>query len=179
MRGTAVGPAGTAEYAAPEAFNPPAAGQQEATREQALPKADVYSFCIMLHHVMTRVKPFAECESAMQVLFAVAGGRRPDARLLRQAGLREVVARGWDAKWDVRPSMQELLAVLDPAAAVLARDEQEARNDASLCVVCIERPRSHVLTPCGHFCVCEQDAALLAACPICRVAIAGKHKLFQ
>lgn len=35
--------------------------------------------------------------------------------------------------------MQELLAEVDPAAAAMARDEQEEREDATRCVICLER----------------------------------------
>ena len=36
------------------------------------------------------------------------------------------------------------------------------------CVVCLERPRSVVMMPCRHLCMCKLCAAGLSNCPICR-----------
>ena len=46
-----------------------------------------------------------------------------------------------------------------------------ADDDEHLCAICIDAPRTHVLVPCGHKCVCGDCAALSVqrgACPICR-----------
>lgn len=39
------------------------------------------------------------------------------------------------------------------------------------CVICLNELRSHVLQPCGHFCVCLSCAEDLSACPICRRSV--------
>ena len=52
-----------------------------------------------------------------------------------------------------------------------ARDDvQVGAPDESLCVVCMEGPRSHLLVPCGHLCLCQRCASHRAweACPLCR-----------
>jgi len=40
------------------------------------------------------------------------------------------------------------------------------------CVICMARPRTHLVAPCGHLCFCQQCAARMGAtgtpCPICR-----------
>ena len=43
-------------------------------------------------------------------------------------------------------------------------------DDIEECVVCLERPKSHVLIPCGHQCICETCQARLIPgnCPVCR-----------
>ena len=40
------------------------------------------------------------------------------------------------------------------------------------CVACLDRPRSVVVVPCGHLCLCPECAARLPTqhCPICRAA---------
>ena len=54
-----------------------------------------------------------------------------------------------------------------------------ADDDANLCVICVERPKTKILGPCGHRCLCDGCAATkvnwctgkrtgLARCPICR-----------
>ncbi len=138
---------------------------------------DVYSYCLTLHHVLSMAKSFAECANAMQVLYAVGQGKRPDAARL-PANLRQCVTLGWNRDPRRRPTMQEVLERVDPAAAAMARDEQELRDDAASCVICMQRPRSHVLTPCGHWCVCEEDAKQ-QRCPICRADVAAALNVFQ
>ena len=60
--------------------------------------------------------------------------------------------------------------------------EQEERM---LCVVCLERARSHVLLPCGHKCLCSNcvDTVLGtgadAVCPLCRTPIQKAQRVFD
>ena len=46
------------------------------------------------------------------------------------------------------------------------------------CVVCLENARSTGLQPCGHVCVCDNCAGSLRACPMCRVQIVTRQKLY-
>jgi len=45
-------------------------------------------------------------------------------------------------------------------------------GDAHLCRICLDRTRTHMFTPCNHFCCCEQCADVMnldyGGCPICR-----------
>lgn len=166
------GAIGTPEYCAPEVFDP-----QEGI---ALPlaKIDVYSFAMTFHHILTNQKPYADCGNPMRVMRAIDSGRRPDINLLPIA-LRQIVAQAWDAQPANRPTMQHILVALNPAVAALAQEEQELREDATKCVVCIENMRSHVLIPCGHLCVCDGCGETLQACPLCRTAVVSRHRVFQ
>ena len=38
------------------------------------------------------------------------------------------------------------------------------------CVVCLTDPKSVVLLPCRHLCVCETCLVFLDKCPVCRAA---------
>ena len=49
--------------------------------------------------------------------------------------------------------------------------EGKGGGDAMECVICLDELRSHVLQPCGHFCVCLSCAEDLSACPICRRSV--------
>ena len=54
-------------------------------------------------------------------------------------------------------------------------------DDENECVVCLDAQKSHVLIPCGHFCVCEACADRLAVgdgCPICRTPVQIKTRVF-
>ena len=45
-------------------------------------------------------------------------------------------------------------------------------KENQLCVVCIDSPRSHILVPCGHVCLCAACAEreVWDECPVCRTA---------
>ena len=58
------------------------------------------------------------------------------------------------------------------------------REEQALCIVCLERARSHVLLPCGHKCLCAVCAASIMAtaghtCPVCRDTIVHVHRVFE
>ena len=53
--------------------------------------------------------------------------------------------------------------------------------EASSCCVCVEAPRTVLLLPCRHLCVCESCAArpqLNNKCPVCRSQISDTIKVF-
>ena len=55
-----------------------------------------------------------------------------------------------------------------------AADARQAAEDAerTLCVVCLDAPRTHCATPCGHRCVCAACAQQVSAqCPVCRAVV--------
>jgi hypothetical protein len=60
----------------------------------------------------------------------------------------------------------------------------EPAAEETLCVVCFDAPKDHIIIPCGHVCVCQACANLLTqreepSCPICRTAILQTNKVFH
>ena len=43
--------------------------------------------------------------------------------------------------------------------------------DADECVVCMSEPKSIILMPCRHVCVCFECVQLLDKCPVCRAPL--------
>jgi hypothetical protein len=75
--------------------------------------------------------------------------------------------------------LQEVQAQLGSSVALPAEPAEE-----TLCVVCFDAPKDHIIVPCYHLCVCEACANLLTqmekpTCPICRRAIQQTNKVFQ
>jgi uncharacterized coiled-coil protein SlyX len=73
--------------------------------------------------------------------------------------------------------MQAQLGV-PPAAPAPHADAEE-----TLCVLCMDAPKDHMIAPCGHQCVCEACAEKLkkaerALCPFCRAPITATFKVF-
>jgi hypothetical protein len=56
--------------------------------------------------------------------------------------------------------------------------------EETMCVLCFDAPKDHIIVPCYHLCVCEACANLLTqmdkpTCPICRAAIQQTNKVFH
>jgi hypothetical protein len=65
-----------------------------------------------------------------------------------------------------------------PAAPAHHPDAEE-----TMCVVCFDAPKDHIIVPCGHQCVCEACAEQLTntrtpLCPVCRGPIRETMKVF-
>ncbi|XP_060564647.1 uncharacterized protein LOC132723862 [Ruditapes philippinarum] len=57
--------------------------------------------------------------------------------------------------------------------------ENEKLKEMQTCKICMERPVSTTLLPCGHLVCCETCAGRLQRCPICRKRIKGTVKTFM
>ena len=65
------------------------------------------------------------------------------------------------------------------AAEATNSGAREVHENESLCVCCLDRPRDIVFLSCMHVVVCEQCAPRTAACPLCRVPISEKRRVFR
>jgi hypothetical protein len=69
-------------------------------------------------------------------------------------------------------------SVVPPAAPAPHPDAEE-----TMCVVCFDAPKDHIIVPCGHMCVCASCAEQLTktrtpTCPVCREPIRETMKVF-
>jgi len=56
-----------------------------------------------------------------------------------------------------------------PASALVAADWLRlAMGGETSCIICFERPKSHLAVPCSHLCVCGPCSELMRECPYCR-----------
>jgi hypothetical protein len=70
-----------------------------------------------------------------------------------------------------------------PAAVAAPAPQPAADADETLCVLCLDAPKDHIIVPCGHQCVCGACAEKLkkarsALCPFCRAPINATFKVF-
>uniref|UniRef100_A0A8C6MIB2 RING-type E3 ubiquitin transferase n=1 Tax=Nothobranchius furzeri TaxID=105023 RepID=A0A8C6MIB2_NOTFU len=73
------------------------------------------------------------------------------------------------------PAPDRNRAVKEGSPEELLRQLQEERT----CKVCMDKLVSIVFIPCGHLVVCEDCAASLRHCPICRAVIRGSVRAFM
>jgi len=69
--------------------------------------------------------------------------------------------------------------VIDVSMEDLNDFSESGRPKVGDCVVCLTRRSNHVLSPCGHLCLCDCCVTKIrAVCPKCRVPVAFKTKVF-
>jgi hypothetical protein len=78
---------------------------------------------------------------------------------------------------------RERLAALALELQQLQEELHPPPVDETLCVLCQDAPKDHIITPCGHQCVCGACVEKLKledspTCPICREPIASTFKVF-
>ena len=125
-----------------------------------------------------RARAAAEEAEAAAAVKAVTAAER--ARVVAAAGAVETVKR---------QQLQERLAALaletQQVQAELGSGSGTSHFDAeeTMCVVCFDAPKDHLIVPCGHQCVCAGCAEQLTntrtpTCPVCRAPIQQTVKVF-
>ena len=69
-----------------------------------------------------------------------------------------------------------------PTATYAALSKPPPPSDDHLCVVCMEQPRTHLVFPCGHKCLCKGCTTRTeghAVCPMCRQPVQGVCEVFE
>lgn len=57
---------------------------------------------------------------------------------------------------------------------------QEEEDESTLCVVCLTRPRSYAIVPCGHMCLCETCTPTIGPiCPMCRRDVGTTMRIYM
>jgi hypothetical protein len=118
-----------------------------------------------------------EAEAAAAAKAAAAAER---ARVVAAAEAVEAVKR---------QQLEERLAALaletQQVQAELGSGSGTSQPDAgeTMCVVCMDAPKDHLIVPCGHQCVCARCAEQLTntrtpTCPVCREPIQQTVKVF-
>jgi hypothetical protein len=73
-------------------------------------------------------------------------------------------------------------AIVDSGVSSSAPPVSTTDAHSSVCVVCLDRPRDCVISPCFHLALCLEDASALfakqASCPVCRGRITSISRVF-
>jgi hypothetical protein len=115
-----------------------------------------------------RARPAAEAAAAAAVAAAVEAAER--LRLEEQVATLTLVMRS------AAMQLQAAQAQLGSSVVLPAAPAPDPGAEETLCVVCLDAPKDHIIIPCGHRCVCGACAEKLtkarsALCPFCRTPI--------
>ena len=58
-------------------------------------------------------------------------------------------------------------------------ERSSSEEESSLCVVCLDAPRTHAMLPCGHRCVCHSCTGGHNRCPLCRTEVQGTVRVWN
>ena len=145
-------------------------------------KSDVFSFGTLLWEIWSLGEiPFSSVPEDEEVARRVVGGARPERTLECPDAVFAVMESCWKRSKDERPSFSQLKSDLLEALVAVQREGlvRSEDSDESLCIICMESPATYALLPCGHLCACEEHAALLNPCPICRAPVQGRNRIFS
>jgi len=103
---------------------------------------------------------------------------------LRGTMVEDVAAiRAW--REQNKPSVPEQQAVLKELGVSLDRIESSKRFEAKSaqdCVICLDKPKNHVMMPCMHLCLCadcvQKNAKSSGNCPVCTKKVTSTMKVF-
>jgi hypothetical protein len=102
------------------------------------------------------------------------------ARVVAAAGAVETVKRQ-----QLEERLEALALETQQVQAELGSGSGTSHPDAeeTMCVVCFDAPKDHLIVPCGHQCVCAGCAEQLTntrtpTCPVCREPIQRTVKVF-
>ena len=150
-------------------------------------KSDVWAFGVLMW----------ELWSAAMIPFYWEGD---DANIVRRVCVEEeqlprpigcpesvyaVMKKCWAMSPHGRPSFRDLRNdLLELYGAVVFEGQGvgaagEGERDGRTCVICLDAPAEMALLPCGHQCVCQEDAQRVATCPVCRAPVRERLRVFQ
>lgn len=116
---------GSAAWMAPEVF--------EGSRYTE--KCDVYSWGIILWEILSRERPFKNLSGTVYtIMWYVHLGRRPPLIMKCPPPIEKLYTRCWDKDPDVRPSMQEVVSVMEDLLPLFTGyDKPLESEDDSIC----------------------------------------------
>ena len=148
-------------------------------RSQWSEKSDVWAFAVAVWEMFTHSQvPYTFIPNDSEVGQRVVGGlrlERPLAPTECPEGVFAILQRCWEARAADR---------LDFAAVKRLMLQEVKKETEGECCVCLQKlptRRLLALVPCGHRCVCGDDAAAVVGltCPMCRAEVREAIRVFD
>ena len=141
-------------------------------------KSDVFAFGVLLWELWSYAElPFSFFSDAQVGQMVTGGERLAMPRGCPQAAY-DLMQRCWAQMPASRPTFAELY---DDLLALNGIVSTGPKPSEPTCVICLERPPTMAASPCGHRCLCAEDAPRFVGecCPICRQRIESVLAIFD
>jgi serine/threonine protein kinase len=143
-------------------------------------KSDVYAFGILLWEMWSGGEiPFSNIPSDEDVIARVRGGLRLPKPSSCPSEVYNIMEHCWEQQSSDRPTFSQLK--MDIQDALSAAQRAHEAPEESLCVICMDKQADFALFPCGHKCVCQEDAVATkqrGQCPVCRSQVQEFRRIY-
>jgi hypothetical protein len=78
----------------------------------------------------------------------------------------------------VAAASNEIGQTIKDSTIPIAPEKQAKAEDDRMCCVCLAVPKSVLLQPCRHLCVCKNCSSKVVECPLCREMVVDKIEAF-
>ena len=142
-------------------------------------KSDVWAFAVTVWEMFTHSKvPYTFIINDAEVGQRVVAGERLERPLEPTEcpeGVFVILQRCWAARAADRPAFAEVKRLLG------AEVKKEMQGECCVCLRTLPARTLLALVPCGHRCVCSEDAAAVVGrtCPICRREVREAIRVFD
>jgi hypothetical protein len=165
------------------------AGGVEAVEEAMLDAAKHEARSESLAALVAEAKGIVEQARAAEAERARVAAEAAEAAAVKAEAAAVVKAAAEAAAAAKRQQMVAELAALDLRTKQLHSElgsgsgTSQLDAEETMCVVCFDAPKDHLVLPCKHLCVCEACAEQLTktrtpTCPVCREPIQQTMKVF-
>lgn len=124
-------------------------------------------------------------QAEMEAMKRAEEEERRRAEDTKREAARDKLRKREQVKTEEAKKLQKVLAYEAEAKRMREQLGMKAElPEASMCVVCLENPKTHVFTACFHKCVCETCVPIVKqqkvwACPLCRIVSTDIRRVYD
>ena len=121
--------------------------------------------------------PFAPPPPLPEVAEAAEAAEVAEVQDVQDAEFHSELERALELSAEEATHLAVQAVLAEDVASPAPSPEPERERTIAECAVCLETA-THLVSPCGHFCLCETCSKNMAQCPLCRGEVHAMIKVF-